>query len=371
MTRHVLVIAAFALLVAPAARGQDSFTPGHIFVSVLEPEPCDQGLNGREAIIEIDPTTGEMSIFADSDDGICIVTGLRFTPDGSRLLLLNGGHLFPFDKGWIQAFKPDGTSEVILDGSDGLARPVGSNGLAFDSRGDLYVVQNQVSAILRFPADGGPGTVFADASDGIRVRGALDFAPNGDLFYASDPANTIIRVNPDGVGSVFDPEAPTNTHTMAIDRAGNIFIGVGGGAILRYDHGDPNRLRFLATGFNQGAMALAVSPDQSAVYFAENLGKVYSVDAEDGTTTLLVDMSELPFTDTLHPHGMAVFDPPPPEPIPTVNHWGVISLALAILVLFRLAYRRSFRPGAIVVCRCLPATPEARPDSSRFLRSKS
>lgn len=359
--KYLLFLAAWvAVSVAaePGVRAQappQTFTSGHIFVSVQHPEPCR--IDFPEAIVEIDPTTGDMSVFADFDDGICNVTGLRFTPDGRRLLLLNYGRSGTL--GWIQAFNPDGTSEVILDVSDGISRPAGVNGLAFDTDGNLYVADSGASKILRFPGGAGPGIVFADAADGIVGQGALDFAPNGDLFYASDPANTIIRINPDGVAFVFDPDAPTNTHTMAIDRAGNIFIGLGGGAILRYDNGDPNTLRLLATGFTQGAMALAVSPDQSVVYFAEHIdGKIYSVDAEDGTTTLLANMSELPFAiGSLHPTGMAVYVP---NVIPAVSPWGIV--AMVVLLLFS---------GVVVLRRHTRTTPECAPDSSRLMRRES
>ena len=313
------------------------FTPGHIFVSVQHSEPCR--IDFPEVIVEIDPTTGDMSIFADFDDGLCNATGLRFTPDGRRLLLLN--YRRSGIGGWIQAFNPDGTSEVFLDGSDGIARPSGKNGLAFDAVGDLYVVDSGTSKIMRFPESTGPGVVFADGTDGIIGRGALDFAPNGDLFYASEPAETIIRINPDGVASVFDPDAPINIHTMAMDRAGNMFIGVGGGAILRYDNTDPTTLRFLATGFNQGAMALVVSPHQSVVYFAERDGKVYSVDAKDGTTTLLATMSELPFAiGSLHPTGMAVYAP---YVIPAVSPWGVVAMGVLLLSSGIVVLRRRVR----------------------------
>ena len=327
----------FAVLCMPfflVSGAHAQFTPGHIFVSVQSSEPCRAEF--AEAIFEIDPTTGDVSIFADRDDGICGVNGLRFTPDGTRLLTLNSG---PSGGGSssIRAFNPDGTSEVILDGSDGISSPLGVNGLAFDKAGDLYVVNAGNHRIMRFPGGVGPGVVFADVTDGISRPGALDFAPNGDLFYASDSDNPILRISPDGVASIFDSDAPRPLSSLAIDRAGNLFVGHRGGYIFRYDNGVPNSLRALASGFDQGAMPLAVSPDQSVIYFAEKHGKVYRVDAEDGTTTLLADMSVFPlFFDIIAPLGMAVFAPPPPEPIPAVSHWGVIALALSIPVIFRL-----------------------------------
>ncbi len=180
MKTQYILMALWALmgLVLPGAAhaGGGGFTPGHVFVSVFEPDACDFG--GREAIVEIDPTTGAASVFADSDDGVCLLSGLRFTPDRTRLYALNWGHLFdPPDLGWVQAFNPDGTSALILDQSDGLTRPSGANALAFDPAGNLYVLNAGNSTILKFPVDGGPGTVVADGGEGIVGRGALDFAP--------------------------------------------------------------------------------------------------------------------------------------------------------------------------------------------------
>ena len=322
------------------------FTPGHIFVAVQHQEPCR--VDFPEVIVEIDPDTGDMSVFADFDDGICSITGLRFTPDNRRLLALNAGPSSG-GSGWIQAFNSDGTSEVILDWTDGLGRPFGVNGLAFDATGDLYVADPPFRTIWRFPGGIGPGVVFADAADGISTRLAgLDFAPNGDLFYGTDADNSILRINPDGVAFVFDPDAPRPASAMAIDRAGNIFIGHGGGFIFRYDNGAPNSLRVLASGFLPGALALAVSPDQSVVYFAEQEGKVYSVDAEDGTTTLLADMSDLPFAvSSLHPLGMAVYTP---NVIPAVSPWGIVAMIVLLLFGGIVVLRRRTTPVCVGVC---------------------
>ena len=176
------------------------FTPGHIYVAVHQGKSC---IIGEDGIIEIDPTTGQWSVFADQADGICGISGLRFTPDNRRLLCLNTdspGTVL----GSIFSFSPDGTHEVILDGSDGLGSPNGGNGLAFDADGNLYVVDFAFLLVHRFPADGGSSTVFADLADGVNWSGALDFAPNGDLFYIGRDAAGPIRITPEGVGSVFD-----------------------------------------------------------------------------------------------------------------------------------------------------------------------
>lgn len=325
-----VIALSIVLGVAGVALGQSSFTPGHIFVSMQAGEGCD--IKGGEAIVEVDPTTGTPTLFADGDDGMCLNNGLRFTPDNSRLLVLNYGHFFSEpDGGWVQSFGPDGSSTIILDESDGLSRPNGANGLAFNASGDLFVVNSVGSSILRFPADGSPATVFADSDDGILGRGALHFAPNGDLFYCGDGADAIIRIEPNGDSSVFDTlPAPSS---LAIDSAGNLFVGAGqagvGATIYRYDDLDPASQRVLAQGFDGESgvpLALTLSADEKHVYFVEIPGILYAIDAEDGTTSVLSLVGQV---WPGRPGGIAVFAP---EPVPAIGEWGVTMILVLIIV---------------------------------------
>ncbi|MCH7703349.1 MAG: hypothetical protein IID37_16860 [Planctomycetes bacterium] len=234
------------------------FIPGHVYVTLRELEACDFG--GMEWIVEVDPATGETSIFADTvKDGICRANGLTFTPDGSFLRLANWGHLW--DGGWIHQFDADGNATIVLDVRDGLAKPEGWNCVAYDTSDNLYIVNDYSSEILRFPADGGPATVFADITDGIIYRGALAFAPNGDLFFTGESAEAIIRIPPDGESSVFDILSVETgegfPHNLAFDTKGNLFavtrshIAPGNHlvyAIYRYDNAESHSRRLLAQG---------------------------------------------------------------------------------------------------------------------------
>jgi sugar lactone lactonase YvrE len=265
-----------------AARGE--FVPGHLYVSAFGGKPACFEFGDPEAIIEIDPGTAEMRVFAHSDDhDMCSVSGLLFTPDGGRLLQLNWWY------SQILSFSRDGSSEIYLDTSDGLNGPFGANGLAFDAGGDLYVADWN-SRILRFPADGGPATVFADGQDGLRGGGALDFAPNGDLFYCGIDAEGVIRITPQGGASLFDPLPEPGS--LGFDRAGNLFVTAGqvgvGPTIYRYDDADPDARRILAEGFvgwSGQPNPLTLSPDGSTVYYADGRGELYAIDADDGEVT--------------------------------------------------------------------------------------
>ncbi|MCH8964891.1 MAG: hypothetical protein IIB58_08025, partial [Planctomycetes bacterium] len=328
-----VLLGVWCLLGLAASTLAGEFIPGHVYVSVEEFEVCDFG--GQEAILEIDPVTGETSIFADSSDGICAASGLAFTPDSAHLRLLNAGHLFPGEEGWlgwVQEFDPTGASTIPLDASDGLQMPFGYNGLDYDEAGNFYLVNAFESTILRFPADGGPGEVFADEDDGIYGRGAIDFDPiSGDLFYTGDLADVILRITPAGDASVFDlPPNSEFLQTLAFDRVGNLFVAGFGHdgphgseyAVYRYDNADPGTRRLLVSGFTNPCCsasfptALTVSPDDTQLYYAVGDvfapgGFLYSIDPNDGSWVILADFSV--FTDFfVMPTGIAVYDPPLP-----------------------------------------------------------
>ena len=230
----------FAQALTSPARGE--FVEGNIYVTVITGEPSCFGAGDLSAIVEINPETGELRIFADSNGSdMCIPNGLRFTPDGERLLQLENW------ESKVLSFHPDGTSETLLDASDGLVGPGGANGIVFDAGGDLYVLNAGTSWVLRFPADGSPATVFAGGEDGISGRGALDFALNADLFYAGDFADGVLRITPEGEGFFFD-DPPQNQQSLTFDKHDNLYVG-SSFSVYRYVDTDPATRTVLASGF--------------------------------------------------------------------------------------------------------------------------
>ena len=325
-TRINSVVLVFALTVATTCLAGE-FIPGHVYVTLRELEACKVGL---EWIVEVDPATGETSIFADSvSDGLCRANGLTFTPDGSFLRLANRGRSNG-TFGWISEFDADGSGMIVLDQSDGLGGPEGWNCVTYDTSDNFYVVD--IYGILRFPADGGPAKVFADYRDGVFGLGALAFAPNGDLFFTSENVEAIMRITPDGEASVFDILSPETgegvPHNLAFDSKGNLFavtrshIAPGNHlvyAIYRYDNAESHSRRLLAEGFFEPGYfptAIAVSPDDTHPYFGVGdweapVGYLYGVDPNDGTSIILADFSVVPsfYTEVA---GIAVYDPAPP-----------------------------------------------------------
>jgi DNA-binding beta-propeller fold protein YncE len=91
------------------------FTPGHIFVSDFASKHCaGQGYPG-DRIWEIDPETGEVSLFVELQDEWCGgIEALVFTPDGTRLRAAQ------YLQSRIIELDADANPTVLYTSSDGI-----------------------------------------------------------------------------------------------------------------------------------------------------------------------------------------------------------------------------------------------------------
>ncbi len=137
MTVLLSLVSCIPAYAQPNPRG---FVPGHVFFTMCRGENC-----GKEWIVELDPETGKTWMLASTDDGLHLGTGLRFTPDGKGLRVLNGNDD-------VMDFDSMGNGTVVYDKSHGLRDPGGGNGLAWDQAGDFYVANSAFVGILKFPA---------------------------------------------------------------------------------------------------------------------------------------------------------------------------------------------------------------------------
>jgi sugar lactone lactonase YvrE len=80
--------------------------------------------------------------------------------------------------------------------------PLGANGLAFDSHGDLLVANTTLGTIVRIPVnrDGSAGTAGVFVGPDCRLWGADGVAMDvrGNLYVAANAENDIVRVSPQG-----------------------------------------------------------------------------------------------------------------------------------------------------------------------------
>jgi hypothetical protein len=248
------------------------FVPGFLYVSDPSPTPYQDG-GGLDRIWEVNPQTGDRRVFAripaEYTGG---VTGLTFTPDGGYL---RASALFANK---ILELDGDGNVGVALDASDGLHGPTGLNNLAYDAAGNFYVATIGPPQILRFPAGGGPASVFADPGDGLSDSASISIAPTGELYAAVVSSPRTIRLSPDGESELF-----TDIYGMSVtvDSRNDVYLaGVAG--LYRFANGNSAVPELLTSwDFEPSFGSIAISPVGGHLVFA-NLGRLRVVKLDDG-----------------------------------------------------------------------------------------
>jgi hypothetical protein len=310
---------------AGSARAQ--FVPGRVYISEPPADLCGSfpGLP-NDRIWEIDPQTGQVSLFVELSDELCgYLNGLAFTPDATGLRASN------FFTNSILQFDGSANASVALNAADGINEPLGGNNIAYDAASNFYVENAGSTNILRFPADGGPATVFADVFDGVTGAGPIAFAPNGDLYLGNE-LGQIWRVGPDGSSSLFDSfVGSSGVLALTTDMAGNLFA-LGTGGVYRYQVGNPDSQQLIAPFMNlSGQTSMTMSPNQDSVYFAAGI-HLYEIDAVTGAVSLL---ATLPVEGPLAGSGIAVYVPEP----------AGLALILCGILIVRRPRRSGVRPG--------------------------
>ena len=269
------------------------FTPGHVFVSHADHNCCEFS-GGFDRIWEVDPETGEVSLFATMGgvhgEWCGCMSGLVFSRDGSRLRssAILSGHVLEYD--------PSGHFIIALASEEGIGCPAGSNNMAYDVAGDFYVVDHCFQNIKRYPADDGPPTVVADFADGVIWSGALAFTTGGDLYYAAHETN-VLRISASGDVSVFLEEAPSfSPNSLAADNCGNLYVQMNtshGPEVRKYIAGDPESEQLLAE-LPSGTAPIATTPDEKAIYVAQ-FDTLYALDIATGNLSIVAEGGFVPF----------------------------------------------------------------------------
>jgi len=332
-------VLAMGLALALGGAAYAEFTPGHVFVSYAAAKFCGEAGTNWDQIWEIDPETGESSLFVELSGEDCgYVSGLAFTPHGSRLRVSLA------IKNQIVEFDSEGHMTVLYDSTDGISGPFGFNNLAYDRQQppNFYVLNAGTGRILRFPPDGSPPTVFADSSDGILGSGSIAFAADGDLYFANLSGDWYLqRITPEGEGFLFDSYGNTICPSaLTADDAGGVYVGlvgVGVAEVYRYIAADPTSKTLLASGFPFGGFhVMTMFPDQTGIYVATSSEELYALNPANGEVTQLAHLAGAPNTS---PYGIAVV-PARPSMIPALSTWGVVVLTLLGLALGTVTIQR-------------------------------
>jgi hypothetical protein len=288
------IIAGIAALAAgAAARGE--FVPGHIFVAEGAGSYCTQQWlrGGTDKIWEIDPVSGEVTLFVELKDEQCSgISGIVFTPDGQGLRARS--YIYP----QILEFDSAGNVSVVLDAADHVTPTYGANCLAYDANDNFYISGNYVNqVVLRFPVDGGRVTIYANFFDGIENTGAMAFAADGDLYYLNRPGFDIVRIPPDRVGSIFDESYVGSLVSIAADVYGHLFVSHGpSNSLYRYNAGDAGSKTLLAGMVDFGDLTIALSTDHSVLYAVSyeltRVGRVHTVNPDNGDVSVFVELPD-------------------------------------------------------------------------------
>jgi SMP-30/gluconolaconase/LRE-like protein len=286
MTRTLAIAVSLVLSLAASASGQ--WVTGDVYVSSFQ----------DSKIYRVDGALN-VTVFADASDGLNGNSALEFSP--ADTLLVSSYYTQS-----VLEFDSAGNGSVLHDKSTGLVGPFGENGLAFDSQQNLYVSDFDLQTIWKFPAGGGGPTVFADASDGIGRPDGLAFVSNGDLLVANREGYDVLRIDPSGNTTVFDPLTET-PFTIVVRSNGDVYLATDNyGAVYRYPGGDASQRYLLASVVNTlGIPSLQIGADDQTLYYTSyGMGNLVTIDADSGAMNEVIPPNTMP-----GPISIAVYRP--------------------------------------------------------------
>jgi len=105
------------------------------------------------------------------------------------------------------------------------------------SGADTIYVATGTSQIQTYNAATGASLGLFGVGTGLNDPDALAFDSAGNLYvanYGQGSGNTILKISPNGVGSVFASNGVFGPGGLAFDRAGNLYVGNGNGIIDKF-----------------------------------------------------------------------------------------------------------------------------------------
>jgi sugar lactone lactonase YvrE len=201
-----------------------------------------------------------------------------------------------------------------------LAQPVG---VAFDSKGNLFVANEQNNTIQEFNPLG-VGTLFVHS--GLNAPTALAFDSAGNLYVANANANNIKKFNSSGVGTVFASSGVSSPTGMAFDSGGNLFVADQNGIIEKFNS---SGVGTVFARLQLGITPVCVAFDSTGVLFATTSADTIEKFNSAGAGTVFAN------SGLAVPNGLA-FEP---APVPEPSAWALLLCAPCALLAGRLGLR--------------------------------
>jgi sugar lactone lactonase YvrE/tetratricopeptide (TPR) repeat protein len=199
----------------------------------------------------------------------------------------HSGNLFIADHASETIFKftPDGTKSVFVSGvrlSDG-------NGLVFDAADNLFVLSpsgeyHVGGTILKFSPDGNRST-FAT---GVGLPYSLAIDPSGNLFVSDWDTGSIYKLTPKGEKSIF-ATTEIAAKILACHQAGNLFAGVPlKNSIFKYEPGGAK------SDFAKGIATYALAVDKAGNVYVGDTGNTIFKFTPGGARSDFADVTTSP-----------------------------------------------------------------------------
>jgi len=172
---------------------------GRVFTDARSGLISPEGMSVWEnSLFVADDSGKDVLKYDESGKVTAVIAGKRFrSPDG--VAVDSRGDLYIADQKLALIFRMAGDRrEVMASSLDGLKAP---NEMVFDDQGNLYVTDEEAPAVFKItPA--GVVTTLADRSQGLEVPKGITFH-KGRIYVTDNQAGIIYRFNPDGSGGKF------------------------------------------------------------------------------------------------------------------------------------------------------------------------
>jgi sugar lactone lactonase YvrE len=129
-------------------------------------------------------------------------------------LSARGANLYDSEGSTIEKFTPAGVESTFASGLND-----DPEGLAFDSKGNLYVVEFFGNYIDKFT----PAGVKSTFATGVGQPTGLAFDSKGNLYVAESATGVISKFTPAGVKSTFASTSDSSLYGLAFDSSGNLY----------------------------------------------------------------------------------------------------------------------------------------------------